>query len=324
MATLRWGILGCGNVAEHKGGPPLYTVEDSELIAVMRRDRAKAEAFAEKHGAKRVYNDVHQLLADDEINAVYIATPPHLHCEQTIRAAHAGKHILCEKPMAMTVQECQLMVDACHDAGVTLMLAYYRNFYPNVVKMKALMDEGAIGDVVLARINCTGYYNPNRHDLKNWRINPEISGGGVLMDIGSHRISLLEYLMGDIASAQGFAETVHLDAAVDDSAVFTLRFGNGVHAVANINWNIGIGIDDVEVYGTAGCLRCSPLNSGNLTLETKSAGRVEIHQPPLPHTHTGLVEDFVNHLKTGEPIRCSGKSGLKTNAIIAQIYADGN
>ena len=79
MATLRWGILGCGNVAEHKGGPPLYTVEDSELIAVMRRDRAKAKAFAEKHGAKRVYNDVHQLLADDEINAVYIcnaATPP--------------------------------------------------------------------------------------------------------------------------------------------------------------------------------------------------------------------------------------------------------
>ena len=132
--------------------------------------------------------------------------------------------------------------------------------------------------------------------------------------------------MGDIESAQGFAETVHLDAAVDDSAVFTLRFGNGAHAVANINWNIGIGIDNVEVYGTApGCLRCSPLNSGNLTLEDEIMRDVlEIHQPPLLHTHTGLVEDFVNHLKTGEPIRCSGESGLKTNAIIAQIYADGN
>jgi predicted dehydrogenase len=160
--------------------------------------------------------------------------------------------------------------------------------------------------------------------LKNWRINPEISGGGVLMDIGSHRISLLEYLMGDITFAQGYAETVHLDAAVDDSAVFTLRFKSGAHAVANINWNVGIGIDDVEVYGTTGCLRCSPLNSGNLTLETKSAGRVEMPQTPLPHTHTGLVEDFVNHLKIGEPIRCSGESGLQTNAIIAKIYADGN
>jgi len=319
MALLRWGIIGCGNVAEHKGGPPLYSVDDSELIAVMRRDRAKAEDFAKRHGAKRIYTNVQQLLADDEINAVYIATPPNLHCEQTTLAAHSGKHVLCEKPMAMTVDECQLMVDVCSDAGVSLMIAYYRNHYQNVVKMKTLMDEGSIGDVVLARINCTAYFNPNRNDLKNWRLSPEISGGGVLMDIGSHRISLLQYLMGHIASAQGYAETVHIDAAVDDSAVFSLRFESGAHAVANINWNVGVRKDDVEVYGTAGCLKCSPLNSGNLTLETKSDGIVDLIQPPLPHTHTGLVENFINHLKKGEPIRCSGESGLQTNAIISKI-----
>ncbi len=319
MAVLRWGILGCGNVAEHKGGPPLYSVDNSELVAVMRRDQAKAEDFAHRHGAKRAYTDVDKLLSDDEINAVYIATPPHLHSEQTIRAARAGKHILCEKPMAMSVNECQQMVDACSEAGVTLMLAYYRNHYPNVVKMKALMDENAIGDVVLARINCTAYYNPNRKDLKNWRMNPEISGGGVLMDIGSHRISLLQYLMGDVASVKGFAETVHLDGTVDDSAVFTLRFESGAHAVANINWNVGIGIDDIEVYGTKGRLRCSPLNSENLTLETKSEGVKTLPQKPLPHTHIGLVKDFVNHIRTGEPIRCTGELGLQTNAIIAKI-----
>ncbi len=317
--ALRWGILGCGNVAEHKGGPPLYSVDESKLIAVMRRDQAKAEDFAERHGAKRAYTDVDKLLSDDEINAVYIATPPNLHCEQTIRAARTGKHILCEKPMAMSVNECQQMVDACSEAGVTLMLAYYRNHYPNVVKMKALMDENAIGDVVLARINCTAYYNPNRKDLKNWRMNPEISGGGVLMDIGSHRISLLQYLMGNVASVKGFAETVHLEGNVDDSAVFTLRFESGAHAVANINWNVGIGIDDIEVYGTKGCLRCSPLNSENLTLETKSEGVKTLPQIPLPHTHTGLVQDFVNHIRTGEPIRCTGELGLQTNAIIAKI-----
>ena len=323
-ATLRWGILGCGNVAEHKGGPPLYSVEDSELIAVMRRDQAKAEDFAERHGAKHAYTDIEKLLSDDEINAIYIATPPNLHCEQTIQAARAGKHILCEKPMAMSVNECQQMVDVCHESGVTLMLAYYRNHYPNIEKMKALMTDGAIGDVVLARINCTGYYNPNRQDLKNWRINPEISGGGVLMDIGSHRISLLQYLMGDVASVRGYAETVHLDAEVDDSAVFTLRFESGAHAVANINWNVGIGIDDVEVYGTSGCLRCSPLNSGNLTLETKSDDVKDLSQTPLPHTHTGLVQDFVNHIRTSEPIRCSGELGLQTNAIMERIYNGGN
>ena len=319
MATLRWGILGCGDVAEYKGGPPLYAVDDSELIAVMRRDRTKAEDFAERHGAKRVYSDIDDLLADDELNAIYIATPPYLHYEHTLRVAEAGKHILCEKPMAMTVEECQRMVDACHDAGVTLMLAYYRNFYPNIVKMKALMDEGAIGDVVLARVNHTGFYDPSRHELSSWRVNRDVSGGGVLMDLGSHRISLLQYLMGDIESVEGYAETVYLDIEVDDSTVFTLRFEGGAHAVVNVNWNVGVSIDDVEVYGTEGALRCSPLNSGNLTLETKSAGRVEMNQTPLPHTHTGLVEDFLNRLKTGEPIRCSGESGLQTNAIIAEI-----
>ena len=320
MATLRWGILGCGDVAEYKGGPPLYTVDDSELIAVMRRDPAKAESFAERHGAKRFYTDIDALLADDELNAIYIATPPYLHCEQTLRVAAAGKHVLCEKPMAMTVEECQRMVDACHAAGVTLMLAYYRNFYPNIVKMKALMDEGAIGDVVLARINHTGFYDPTRHDLHSWRVDPHVSGGGVLMDLGSHRISLLQYLMGAVASVRGYAETVHLNIDVDDSTVFTLRFKSGAHAVTNINWNVGVSIDDVEVYGTAGALRCSPLNSGNLTLE-KSDEQIAMNQKPFPYTHTGLVADFVNHLKTGEPIqfRCTGESGLETNAIIAQI-----
>lgn len=319
MSILRWGIIGCGNVAEHKGGPPLYTVEDSELIAVMRRDRFEAESFAERHGAKRYYTDIDNLLSDDDINAVYIATPPYLHCHQTIRAAQSGKHVLCEKPMAMNVEECQQMIDACEDSGVTLMVAYYRNHYPNIEKMKHLMDTGRIGDVVLARVNCTAYYNPNRADLKNWRIDPKISGGGVLMDIGSHRISLLDFLMDGIDSVKGFAETVQTALPVDDSTVFTLRFHNGTHAVANINWNVGVSNDEIEVYGTEGRLKCSPLNSGNLTVEDKFDGIVDMSQEPLPYTHTGLVRNFVNHLRTGEPIRCSGESGLSTNRVIQEI-----
>ena len=103
--------------------------------------------------------------------------------------------------------------------------------------------------------------------LSSWRVDPKVSGGGVLMDLGSHRISLLQHLMGEVESVQGYAETVHLDIEVDDSTAFTLRFKSGAHAVANINWNVGVSIDDVEVYGTEGALRCSPLNSGNLTLE---------------------------------------------------------
>ncbi|MCZ6679104.1 MAG: Gfo/Idh/MocA family oxidoreductase [Candidatus Poribacteria bacterium] len=316
---LRWGILGCGDVAEHKGGPPLYTVDGSTLTAVMRRDQEKVEAFARRHGTRRTYHTVEALLTDDEINAIYIATPPYLHCEQTILAAQAGKHVLCEKPMGMNVAECRQMIDACREHNVTLMIAYYRPFFPNVVKMKQLMEEGAIGEVVLARVNHTASYDPSHHEWGAWRTNPRISGGGVLMDLGSHRIDLLLYLLGDVASACGYAETVCFDYPVDDSAVFTLRFENGTHAVANLNWSVGVSVDEVEVYGTKGSLRCNPLNSGNLTLQTKEKSE-SFDQKPLPYTHTGLIEDFVNHVRTGAPIRCSGEQGLKTNTIIADIY----
>ena len=319
MALLRWGILGCGDVAEHKGGSPLYSVEGSELIAVMRRDKEKAEAFAASHGAKRVYHTVDALLADDEINAVYVATPPYLHCEQTIRAAQTGKHVLCEKPMAMNVDECREMIDVCHEYNVTLMIAYYRRFYPNVVKMKHLMEGGAIGEVVLARVNHTALYDPSCHEWGAWRTDPRISGGGVLMDAGSHRIDLLVYLFGDVASACGYAETVQFDDPVDDSAVFTLRFENGAHTVGNVNWTVGMSRDEIEVYGTKGSLCCCPLNSSNLVLHTREKSE-DFSQPPLNYTHTDLVEDFVNHLRTGDAIRCPGEEGLKTNAIIAEIY----
>ena len=321
MALLRWGILGCGDVAEHKGGPPLYTVEGSSLIAVARRDREKAEAFAARHGAKRAYYTVEALLADDEINAIYIATPPYLHCVQTILAAQAGKHVLCEKPMGMDVAECRQMIDVCHENNVTLMIAYYRSFFPNVVKMKELMGVGAIGEIVLARVNHTTFYDPSGHEWSAWRTDSHISGGGVLMDLGSHRIDLLMHLLGNVASACGYAETVQFPYPVDDSAVFTLRFENGTHAVANINWSVGIPVDEVEVYGTKGSLRCNPVNSGNLTLHKKDKSEA-LNQSPLPYTHTGLIEDFVNHIRTGEPIRCSGENALKTNAIIADIYTD--
>ena len=141
------------------------------------------------------------------------------------------------------------------------------------------------------------------------------------MDLGSHRIDLLMYLLGDVVSACGYAENVHLPYPVDDSAVFTLRFGNGTHAVANINWNVGVSIDEVEVYGTEGSLRCNPLNSGNLTLETKDKSE-SFDQPTTPYMHTGLVEALVNQMRTDLPIRCTGDVGLKINAIIADIYAN--
>ena len=317
--ALKWGILGCGDVAEYKGGPPLYNVEGSELVAVMRRDATKAESFAERHGAKRAYTNIEDLLADQEINAIYIATPPNLHCQQTIQVAEAGKHILCEKPMAMNTDECRQMIDVCQKNQVTLMIAYYRRFYPNILMMKKFLQANVIGETILARINHTSYYNPNRNEAGAWRTDQPSSGGGVLMDLGSHRIDLLIHLLGDIESVRGYADPLYCNSEVDHSAVFTLRFQTGAHATANINWNIGVPIDDIEIHGTDSLLRCNSLNSGNLTLENQDDIQ-DFTQKPLEYTHTGLIEDFVNHIRTGEPICCSGEEGLKTAEIISQLY----
>jgi predicted dehydrogenase len=318
--ALRWGILGCGDVAERKGGPPLYNVDGSELVAVMRRDAAKAADFAERHGAKRSYSNVGELIGDPDINAVYVATTPDVHCEQAIQAADAGKHVLCEKPMAMNTDECRRMVEACDRNGVALMIAYYRRTYPNVQEMRCRLADGAIGQVVLARVNHSGYYNPAPGTEGAWRTDPSVSGGGVLAETGCHRVDLLAYLMGDIESARGYAANVHVDYPGDDSAAFALRFANGTHASVNINWNVGAPVDDLEVFGTKGALRCVGLDSGALTLE-QGGSVTDLRRPRLPFTHTGLVENFVAHVRDGEPNICTGEDGLKTAEAIESIYA---
>lgn len=315
---LKWGIIGCGSVAESKGGPALYQAENSELVAVMRRDEDKARDFAERHGAKRYYADVRELIADEEVNSVYVATPVYLHCEQTIMAAAAGKHVLCEKPMAMNVGECRRMIKACKNNEVLLAVAYYRRFYPCVMKAKELLASKAIGDVMLARVNLTGYYNPK--DATQWRTQPALSGGGVLMDVGSHRIDVLIYLLGDVERVTGYAETLHAHYAVDDAAVLALRFKSGVQAIANFNWNIGFGADELEFYGTEGKLHID-LGNGDMELR-RGNERQEWHLPPPKPTHIGLVRDFVESLATGNKPACSGEDGLKANAIMEAIYAN--
>jgi len=175
--TVKWGIIGCGAVAEHKGGPALYNAPDSELIAVMRRDEQLAAEFAQRHGAKRHYSSVEAILADDEINAVYIATPPHVHAEQTIAAADAGKHVLCEKPMAMNVGQGREMIAACRNNGVQLMIAYYRRFWPLASKMQQLIADGAIGWPTMAYAHCAALWQPPEDPSTFWRIQRDIAAG---------------------------------------------------------------------------------------------------------------------------------------------------
>ena len=317
---LSWGIIGCGDVAERKGGPALYNVAGSELVAVMRRDKAKAADFAERHGAKRHYDRVEDLLADPQVNAAYVATPPYVHAEQTIAAAEAGKHVLCEKPMAMNVEEGRRMIAACDAHGVQLMVAYYRRRYAPVMKIKELIDSGAIGRPITARVQMGSAYGPPDSESKRWRLDPAIGGGGLLMDIGSHGIDLLHYWLGDVRDVAAFVDTVAYDLEVENSSSLILRFVNGAQATVVVNHNVGIYSNVMELTGTEGKLTLvGGLSCQDVQLQTADGTKAFGLGPPAI-THSGIVEDLVDAIDHGRPNCLPGEEGLKTTKVLAAAY----
>ena len=198
-----WG----GDVTEVKSGPAFQKVENSELVAVMRRTGELAEDYARRHQVPKWYDDADALINDPDVDAVYIATPPGAHKEYTIKAAKAGKPIYVEKPMARNVEECQEMIAACEEAGVPLYVAYYRRAQPRFLKIKELLENNAIGDV---RFVSTTQYQKASEDVMNpeslpWRVQPHLAGGGLFFDLASHTLDLLDFLFGPIQSVEGFA-----------------------------------------------------------------------------------------------------------------------
>ena len=315
--TIRWGLIGTGDVSERKSGPALYKAERSELVAVMNRTHARAVDFASRHGNPRVYESAEDLLADDLINAVYVGTAPDSHAELTINAAKAGKHVFCEKPMAMSVAECEQMVAACRENNVSLSIAFYRRFFPVVQKMKSLMDSGAIGKPL--RISASTI-SPFAFDEEHWRLDPELSGGGFLMDMGTHRFDLFVYLFGAPKDIRGIVSAQTWKANADDAASVALEFADGVHGSAEFQWNCPVDRDKLQIVGTEGILWTDNLSgAGDLTLETKE-GTEHWSLPATPPVHLNLVQKIVDHLLDGADNPCPGEDGVESTRIAEEIY----
>lgn len=309
MGTIRWGILGCGDVAEKKGGPALYKAAGSTLVAVMRRDREKAEDFARRHGAQRAYDTVEGLLADPDVDAVYIATPPHLHCEQTLLAAAAGKHVLVEKPMALDPTECANMIAACTQAGVSLNVAYYRRFWPKFQAVKSLLDSGAIGTPLGARLLlCT------RAASSGWRVDPQLAGGGHVVDVGSHRLDMLLFLLGDVVEVQSFAANRLRHHAAENDSVFILRFAQGVVASAGFHFHTQPPRDVLEIFGSEGTLTLDSFDSPTFTVN----GVEHRYETPSP-THLPLVQALVDSYRGTGLAPVPGDEGAKATTILSSM-----
>ena len=272
-------------------------------------------------GARRWHADWRDLVTDDEVDAVYVATPVHLHAEQTIAAAKAGKHVLCEKPMAMNTAECERMVAACGASGVRLGIAYYRHFYPAVTRIRQLIASRAIGEPVLAQIIASEPFDPRPGAARYWLVKQSQSGGGPMADFGCHRLEVLLHLLGPIARVRSVVANVALDREVEDTAAALLQFERGACAMVAVTNAAAEQQDTLAIFGTRGSIHVASLNAGNLVVRIGAEASIEAH-PPAANVHVPLVEEFVDAVRSGRDPAVDGTSGCAIAAIQDEIYAD--
>ena len=321
METVRWGIIGVGDVCEVKSGPGFQKVENSELVAVMRRNGDLARDFAERHSVSKWYDDANALINDPDINAIYIATPPYAHLAYTQAAAQAGKPVYVEKPMANTYAECTAMVEACKASGVPLFVAYYRRTLPRFLKIKTLIDEGAIGEVRTVTIMMQ---EPPRFDIDPdnlpWRVIPELSGGGLILDLGSHMLDFLDYLLGPIVEAQGAASNQVGLYPAEDIVTGSFVFESGAHGVGTWCFSGNERVDRTEIIGSKGKIVYSNFDTSPVLLITE-AGPTEFAIDNPAHVQQPLIQTIVDELTGAGPCASTGESGARTNWVLDQLLA---
>ena len=313
-----WGVVGCGSIAS-KVIPAIIEAENSRLIAVMSRSMDKARRFAEKYGASRYYDDLSLLLRDGDVDAVYISTPTFLHASQTIMAAEAGKHVLCEKPMAMNLDECLRMVDACRRNGVKLMIGHHMRFKPDNRMIREIIEHGRIGRVTHIRAQHSTWYKP---EPTAWRMIPKLGGGGSLMDLGVHCIDLLRFLLGsEVREVAAFTYSSAFNYPVEDTAVVMMKFESGACGIVNSCFNAKYSEKILEVYGTEGTI----LSRGTIGPRTGVVsvyidGREEIYEFGEFNPYVAEIEHFADCIMRDEEPIISGEKCLGTMKAVFSAY----
>ena len=322
MKTIRWGIIGCGNVTEVKSGPGFQKAHNSSLVAVMRRNGDLAQDYAQRHGVPRWYDDGQALIHDANVNAIYIATPPSSHKEYTIMAAEAGKPVYVEKPMALNYGECQEMLDACQEAGVSLFVAYYRRSLARFLKIKELIDAGAVGTVRFVSVTLYQPVRPQQMDSSNlpWRVLPEIAGGGLYLDLAAHQLDFLDYLLGPIQSVQGFAGNQAGLYPAEDIVTGSFVFESGVQGIGTWCFTAFEETDHTEIVGEDGSISYSTFDAEPILLTT-AEGKSEFTVGYPAHIQQPLIQSVVDDLLGVGHCPSSGESGARTTWVMDEMLA---
>jgi len=340
MKKLRWGVIGAGGIADRRTIPGMMLADNAELVAVMEINIELAEKLRKKHNAKRAYTSESELLADSEIDAVYIASPVALHARQARMAANAGKHILLEKPIAMTSLEGQSVVDYCSEKGVQIAAGLMMRFGSHIINMKQAIAAGKIGQVVSGYSQFT-LWLPEEEG--NWRQDRSKAGGGCMMDMGVHCIDLMEYVTGQrVTHVASFNETVVFNYEVEDSSTVLMRLENGAQCVVQTNFNIP---DEaakwrLEFFGTKGRLMGDTVigqndggklnaifmkNAGiyNSTQNHADEAGIEI-KGDFGNLYTREIESFSDSILNHKPLLVPAADAVRVQRIMEASYRSGN
>jgi len=319
MKKIQWGIIGCGDVTEVKSGPAFNKVSNSQLVAVMRRNAAKAADYARRHDVPKWYDDAQLLIDDPDVNAVYVATPPQSHEAYTIQALKAGKPVYVEKPMATDSAAAARMLAVANETGVKLSVAHYRKAQPRFKQLKALLETNEIGSVRMVNLLLV---QPPQSSLiaktdEFWRVDPAVSGGGLFHDLSPHQLDLMQFFFGDVEKASGFAMNQAGLYPADDLVTGNILFKNGV-------WFNGAWCftgaekeekDLVEIIGSAGSIRFSTFSTHHIVLSKKGEERL-ISFDELAHVQQPMIEAVVQYFLDQAPNPSSAESAVATMKII--------
>ena len=310
---LGWGIIGCGDVVVKKSGPSILQAGGSRIVAVMRRDVNKARPFAEANRIPLCTADAAEVIDHRDVDIVYVSTPPSSHKEYVLAAARAGKHVLVEKPMGLSAAEDRDMIAACERAGVELFVAYYRRFHPHVLKMKELIDSGRIGRIITAQVDFAQPPIPG-YDW-GWRVQPEVSGGGLFVDVVTHRIDLMVSLLGEPQDVCGHSNTIDPANRAEETVTLAVKFRSGALCSVSGDFASARQADRFVITGARGEIVSERLDGHSFSLRVGKSVE-EFHFDPFPAPHLGMIRHIERVLAGQEPNLSPGTQGRLTDVIL--------
>jgi predicted dehydrogenase len=315
--TISWGIIGCGDVTEVKSGPAFNKVPNSKLVAVMRRDAEKAKDYAQRHGVEKWYSNADELIQDDSVNAIYVATPPLNHEEYAVKAMQAGKPVYVEKPMAISAEAAERIVRVANQSGVKVSIAHYRRQQPWFLKVKEMLQQKEIGTIRFVNLQM---FLPHQSDVitqteVNWRIDPSVSGGGLFYDLAPHQLDLMLYFFGRPGKVSGISFNASGYYNADDVTCGQILFEQQVLFNGAWCFTMPEKKDHCEIIGTEGKISFSVFDHQPLVLE-KNGKRTTMEFDKLQHVQQPMIQKVVSYFLGQSQNPCSAEEGLEVMKMI--------